>query len=136
MRGIPVPTARYGFTVMPLGPKEGRPPMPTSLRSPRRRSLAGRCGIPAEADRIYVEVDTQVISTSPTARGIRPVRLIWPDGRSWPIESVYTTWEFGREIFGNLCIRYDVCMRRARKTIWWEHGEWFVAKNAGMAPRL
>mgnify|MGYP007003878421 FL=1 len=40
---------------------------------------------------------------------------------------------FGRAIFGNLCVRYDVCIARQRKTVWWEHGDWFVERGGGMA---
>ena len=102
---------------------------------PRRASLAGRCGIPSENDRIYVRVDMATESLSPTDRGEHPVRIWWPDGRSWNIESVYSVRSFGRAVFGNLCLKWTVCICRAPKVIWWENGRWFVAKRSGVAAR-
>ena len=92
--------------------------------APKRKSLAGRCGIPLERDRVYVEVATATV---------RPVRIHWPDGRSWKIESVYDRREFGRETFGNLCVRWAVCVDRRRRELFWEHGDWVVAKRSGLA---
>lgn len=101
-----------------------------------RKSLAGRCGIPAEADRIYVGVDTQAVNASPTTWDSRPVAVYWPDGRSWKIESIYRKREYGRAEFGNRCVRYDVCIRKQEKTIWCENGAWFVERRKDFAPRL
>lgn len=105
-------------------------------RYPRRRSLAGTCGIPVERDRIYVQVDMEEESLSPTERGEHPVRIHWPDGRSWHIESVYAMRTFGREIFDNLCVRWTVCICHEPKDLWWEGGKWFVAKRSGLAARV
>ena len=102
---------------------------------PRRASLAGRCGIPVERERIYVRVDMAEESLSPTDRGQHPVRLWWPDGRSWHIESVYGVRRFGRAEFGNLCVRWTVCICRQPRDLWWERGRWFVAKRSGVAAR-
>ena len=52
---------------------------------------------------------------------------------SWQVESIYFRSEFGRALFGNLCVRYDVCIAKQRKTVWWEHGDWFVERGSGMA---
>lgn len=57
----------------------------------------------------------------------------WPDGRSWTVESIYDRREYGRAIFGNLCVEVGVCIAKQHKTIWWEGGRWFVAKGSGMA---
>lgn len=97
----------------------------------KKHSLAGTCGIPREAERIYIEVD----KTSDDRDGFPadPRIIHWPDGRSWHVESIYCRRGFGRAIFGNLCVRFDVCIARQRKTVWWEHGDWFVAKGSGMA---
>ena len=36
-------------------------------------------------------------------------------------------------IFGNLCVRYDICIARQRRTLWWENGRWFVRRGSGIA---
>lgn len=102
---------------------------------PHRKSLAGRCGIPLEADRVYVEVDTVWDGGSIAPPTARPSRVRWPDGRSWEVESVYDRREFGREVFGNLCVRWAVCIGHRRRELFWEHGDWFVAKRSGLAER-
>ena len=81
----------------------------------KKHSLAGTCGIPTEDRRIYIPVD--VNGTDDPDRGPSdPITIHWPDGR-----------------FGNLCVRYDVCIAKQRKTVWWEHGDWFVERGSGMA---
>lgn len=102
---------------------------------PRRASLAGRCGIPSERERVYVHVDLAQESLSPTDRGFRPARIVWPDGRYWHIESIYSKRTYGRSFLGNLCIRWTVCIRHRQKEIWWEHGDWFVKVRSGIAAK-
>lgn len=102
---------------------------------PRRRSLAGRCGIPLERDRVYVRVDTELDGGALAPATARPVRIRWPDGRSWGIDSIYDRREFGRDVFGNLCVRWAVCIRRQRRELYWERGDFFVAKRSGLAER-
>ena len=97
----------------------------------KKHSLAGTCGIPTEDRRIYIPVD---VNGPTTRRGPSdPVTIHWPDGRSWQVESIYFRSEFGRALFDNLCVRYDVCIAKQRKTVWWEHGDWFVERGSGMA---
>lgn len=98
----------------------------------KKHSLAGTCGIPTDAQRIYIPVDANG-ADDPDHGPSDPVTIHWPDGRSWKVESIYSHQEFGRAIFGNLCVRYDVCVARQRKTVWWEHGDWFVERGGGMA---
>lgn len=98
----------------------------------KKHSLAGTCGIPTEDRRIYIPVD--VNGTDDPDRGPSdPVTIHRPDGRSWQVESIYFRSEFGCALFGNLCVRYDVCIAKKRKTVWWEHGDWFVERDGGMA---
>ena len=101
----------------------------------RGRDLSGTCGIPLESDRVYVEVKCP-------PRGLNddvdvPKRLIWPDGRSWPIKSTARHVEHGRAAFGNLVERFDVFMGHTGelKTIWRQDGRWFVAKPGPRTPR-
>lgn len=91
----------------------------------KKHSLAGTCGIPTDAQRIYIPEDANG-ADDPDHGPSDPVTIHWLDGRSWKVESIYARQEFGRAIFGNLCVRYDVCIARQRKTVWWEHGDWFV----------
>lgn len=101
----------------------------------KRASLAGRCGIPLERDRVYVGVDTALDGGALEPAAVRPVRIRWPDGRSWEIRSIYDRREFGRAAFGNLCVRWAVCVARRRRELFWEHGDFFVAKRSGLAER-
>lgn len=95
------------------------------------KDLSGTCGIPLECDRVYVEVECP-------PRGVFddrdiPKRLIWPDGRSWPIKSTARRVTHGRAVFGNLVERFDVFMGHTGelKTIWRQDGRWFVGKPRG-----
>lgn len=102
------------------------------------KNLAGTCGIPLERDRVYIHVDC-------AARGANddidvPRRIIWPDGRAWPIRSTARHTTYGRAIFGNLVERFDIFMGQAGdiKTLWRQDGSWFVAKpttHISAAPR-
>lgn len=102
---------------------------------PRRKSLAGRCGIPCERERVYVDVDTVVDGGLVVPESVRPVEIHWPDGRSWAIESVFDRREFGHPAFGNLCVRWGVCIARRRRELFWERGRYFVASRSGLAER-
>lgn len=98
----------------------------------KKHSLAGTCGIPREPERIYIRVDT-IADDSPTTGPADPQYIHWADGRCWKTESIYCRQEFGRMIFGNLCVRYDICIARQRRTLWWENGRWFVRRGSGIA---
>ena len=90
----------------------------------KKHSLAGTCGIPVEGRRIYIDVDTK--GSVNFNHGPADPRVIhWPDGRSWTVESIYDRREYGRAIFGNLCVEVGVCIAKQRKTIWWEGGRRF-----------
>ena len=94
--------------------------------------VPGTCGIPVEERRIYVDVDAKG-AVGPNHGPADPWVIHWADGRSWTVESIYARREYGRAIFGNLCVEIDVCIAKQRKTVWWENGRWFVAKGSGMA---
>ena len=72
---------------------------------PKRKSLAGTCGIPKEQDRIYVKTF------------------------AWEIQASSSRREFGREIFGNLCVHIRVTVKGRQRDLWWEHGDWFVLRD-------
>lgn len=96
---------------------------------PRRHSLAGTNGIPAMDERVYIEVDLERANLGRDEYGTHPARIHWPDGRSWEIEGVFSRQDFGREIFGNLCTRYTVGIRRQTKTIYHDSTGWFVKRE-------
>ena len=106
--------------------------LPFIGRTLHKHSLAGTCGIPVEGRRIYVDVDAKG-AVGPNHGPADPWVIHWADGRSWTEESIYARREYGRAIFGNLCVEIDVCIAKQRKTVWWENGRWFVAKGSGMA---
>ena len=92
------------------------------------KDLSGTCGIPLEDDRVYVGVECLPRDHNDD-RDV-PGRLIWPDGRSWPIKSTARHVTHGRAVFGNLVERFDVFMGHTGelKTIWRQDGRWFVGK--------
>lgn len=96
---------------------------------PKRRSLAGTCGIPKEQDRIYVETldEKGIARTYPP--DIVPKKVSAPCLGTWDIQASSFRREFGREIFGNLCVYVSVTVRGRRHDLWWEHGGWFVSNR-------
>lgn len=59
----------------------------------KKHSLAGTCGIPTDAQRIYIPVDANG-ADDPDHGPSDPVTIHWPDGRSWKVESIYARQEF------------------------------------------
>lgn len=93
---------------------------------PKRKSLAGKCGIPFEKDRKY----GKPVFDRPE-NGI-PSELEFDDGTRLRMDSSVHEDEFGREIFGNLCRHW--VMRLADRPdrfvdMWQERGRWFVRKD-------
>lgn len=88
----------------------------------KRKSLAGKCGIPFECNRCYVEVEH--------GRGMSaPCSVKFENGLSWHITSVYQKTEYGREFFGNACTHYEVSVGGEIKDLWEEYGRWFTRKS-------
>ena len=96
---------------------------------PKRKSLAGTCGIPKEQDRIYVktfDVDGLERVYPPSAV---PKKESAPSLGAWEIQASSSRREFGREIFGNLCVHIRVTVKGRQRDLWWEHGDWFVLRD-------
>lgn len=93
----------------------------------RGKDLAGTNGIPAHDERVYVEV--ALSGDRLDGHAVRPTSITWPDGRSWRLESARPTATFGREIFGNLVVRYDVTIGRSHRTLWRDGRGWFVKRR-------
>lgn len=89
--------------------------MPRIIR--KGKNLAGTCGIPAMGERLYVSV---LYDRGVEGRGLIPRRITLPDGRSWEVGSILSRREFGREIFGNLVICFEVGLRRGSMTVWYD----------------
>lgn len=96
---------------------------------PKRKSLAGTCGIPRERERVYVKVLDKAGSDVGLRSGQVPKKIVVPGSAPWDVDAVSREREFGRELFGNLCVRFAVTVRGMRKTLWWEHGDWFVSED-------
>ncbi|WP_273397917.1 hypothetical protein [Thermophilibacter mediterraneus] len=90
------------------------------------RPLAGRFGIPLECERTYVSVELVRPLRAGAPQVNVPVAVTWPDGRSWPIERVLSTQEYGRRSLDNLVTRWNVLILDLPKVIWSEGGRWFV----------
>lgn len=96
---------------------------------PKRKSLAGTCGIPREQDRIYVKTFDGDGLERAYLPGAVPKKVSAPSLGIWEIQASSSRREFGREIFGNLCVHVRVTVKGRRRDLWWEHGDWFVAKG-------
>lgn len=98
----------------------------TDVAIPKRKSLAGKCGIPFKKDREYGE---PVFSRR---ENDIPTELVFPNEIILRMEPYMHRDEFGREIFGNLCRHW--VMRLADRPdrfvdMWQERGRWFVRKD-------
>lgn len=102
-------------------------PSPRDVRPRRRmRSLAGTCGIPREAERVYVGVFLVPPPHADAYSQAVPRRVTWPDGRSWEVERAKLSRTFGVPYLGTYVERWEVYIRRRSRTLWWEAGRWFV----------
>lgn len=90
------------------------------------KSLAGKLGIPAEADRADVRVDTLHRMRPGGLPAERPVRVMWPDGRSWRVERVIGRDEYGSVADGNLVVRWRVLLAGQPKILFQEGARWYV----------
>lgn len=96
----------------------------------RHKSLAGTCGIPPERDRVYVRAfDGNGVEGAYSPDAV-PRKVSAPSLGIWEIQASSSRREFGREIFGNLCVHVIVTVRGRQRSLWWEHGDWFVSKDA------
>lgn len=102
---------------------------------PKRKSLAGTCGIPREQDRIYVNTFDGDGVERAYLPGAVPKKVSAPSLGIWEIQASSSRREFGREIFGNLCVHVVVTVRGMQRDLWWEHGDWFVFKGARLPHR-
>ena len=94
--------------------------------------LAGTNGIPREPERAYL----RVIADCDEQGGMRPLAVVWPDGRRFEVSSTTTLRTLGRWNYGNLVISYELTFktrgrREVRRLIWWERGRWFCKAAAG-----
>lgn len=101
----------------------------------RGKDLSDTCGIPFEGERIYVEVECRLRGLNDDVNVSK--RLIWPDGRSWPIRSTARHVTHGRAVFGNPVERFDVFMGHSDevRTLWRQDGRWFVSKTRDCTTR-
>ena len=98
------------------------------------RSLAGTNGIPLPAERCYLHV----VAETDERGEMRPVEVVWSDGRRFPVASAQVVRRFGRWELGTLAIAYRADFKRrnradAQRVIWWERGRWFT-RAEGHAP--
>lgn len=96
---------------------------------PKRKSLAGTCGIPREQERIYVRTFDGDGLERAYPPGSVPKKVSAPSLGVWEIQASSSRWEFGREIFGNLCVHICVTVKGGQRDLWWEHGDWFVSRG-------
>lgn len=88
--------------------------------------LAGRCGIPYESERVYVQVECTV---GPMG-DVRPYYIDWAPGRRYEVTSCSEAAEWGRWEAGNVVRRWHVEIGRgAWRELWWERGRFFVRRR-------
>ena len=99
------------------------------------RSLAGTNGIPLPAERRYLHV----VAETDERGEMRPLEVVWRDGRRFRVASARVLRRYGRWELGTLAIAYEASFARrnradAHRLLWWEHGRWFTrASTAGTA---
>lgn len=103
---------------------------------PKRKSLAGTCGIPREPGRVYVKTFDEDGLEQTYLPGDVPKRISAPCLGAWDVQTSSSRREFGRKIFGNLCVHVRVTVRGRQRDLWWEHGDWFVSKGTCLLYRL
>lgn len=99
----------------------------TDVAIPKRKSLAGKCGIPFEKNREYGEPVFE------RRENPIPIALEFPNGRRLRMGSAVGYDEYGREIFGNLCRHWTMRPNDAgteSSDLWEGFGRWFVRKEA------
>lgn len=96
---------------------------------PKRKSLADTCGIPREQDRIYVKTFDGGGFERAYPPAAVPKQVSAPSLGIWEIQASSSRREFGREIFGNLCVHVVVTVRGRQCNLWREHGNWFIARQ-------
>lgn len=92
--------------------------------------LAGRCGIPDHGERTPVAVET--VGGGQLAAEAMPRVITWSDGRRFLVKGVSARCEFGREVFGNLVVRYlvEVGSYHSIRELWYDMREgWFVRRR-------
>lgn len=87
------------------------------------KNLAGTCGIPSMEERVRVKVAYEI---DPEGVDPFPREVTLPDGHTWEVLGILSREEFGRAIFGNLVICFEVGLRRGSLTIWFGDTGWFV----------
>lgn len=90
------------------------------------KSLAGKLGIPLEADRTDVRVDVLHRMRPGGLPAELPVRVTWSDGRSWHIERIIGRDEYGSKADGNLVVRWRVLIAGQPKVLYQQGSSWFV----------
>lgn len=69
--------------------------------------------------------------------GIEPLRVRWPDGRSFEIDRVHGL-DSDHDIMGTgrSGIRFSVGIANRRCDLWLSRGRWYVGKIVGRTPKL
>ena len=75
---------------------------------PKRKSLAGTCGIPQEKDRVYVKTFDKDGLERTYPPDTVPKRISAPFLGTWDV---------------------TVTVPGGQRDLWWEHGDWFVPKG-------
>ena len=76
--------------------------------------------------KVYVEV----VSTTKPDGTVIPLRLIWQDGRSFPIDRVLDVRPAVARKVGGEGTRYLCRIAGHEKEVWLAHGQWFLEADA------
>lgn len=88
--------------------------------------LVGRCGIPYDGERVYVQVECTV---GPMG-DVRPYFIDWAPGRRYEVTSCSEATEWGRWEAGNVVRRWHIEIGRGVwRELWWERGRFFVRRR-------
>lgn len=100
----------------------------------RHHSLRGTCGIPTKSQSILVEVELDPPQDGLDSGSLpTPIAITLPNSQRIPVVSAYSTYTYGRALFGNLIIMWDVCIKanRRERHLFWEQSSdtWFIASS-------
>ena len=103
----------------------------TAPRQMTPHTLAGTNGVPLRSERTHL----RVVSETSEEGEMRPLEVVWPDGRRFKVVSSALLRNLGRWERGTKVLAWEVTFRRrnrseTRRIIWWERGRWFTRKSS------
>ena len=72
-----------------------------------------------------------VVSETDEEGGVRPLEIVWPDGRRFPVDQVYDVRQMAATRAGGAGLRYAIRVGSTKTRLWYEGPRWFVEAKVG-----